>query len=194
MLKAAIAAFNAESSVEGGDSVSRKIDWNKLAGELDLSRTAAQCRTRAGYYNTLANMEPWTEEEDDLLRILVSEFETAGRSGGVHWEAVGKRMDDRAALQCRTRWYEHVRLEGRRQRGSFTKEEDTRLANAVMSVRTSEFESRQLFWLKVGEEFGPTRSHTKCRERWRLISAARLVDDDDEDASGDESELEAEED
>jgi hypothetical protein len=192
-LKSAIAAFN-EQCTDDEENERMKIDWNKLVENLNLSRTPLQCRNRAIYYESLDNIEPWSADEDSRLEALVREFGTSGRSNGIHWEAVGKRMPNRGVCQCKTRWFEYVKLEGRRRRGAFTASEDTRLANTVATLRmslssSSVNETPRGFWLKVGENFGPTRSHTQCRQRWKVI-----CDNDDGECDEDEDEYEDEDD
>ena len=152
---------------------SKGIDWKYIANALKTSRTPFQCRVRAEYCESIGNINPWSAEEDSLLKSLVNEFEAAGHSGGIHWEAVVNRMHNRNVHQCRTRWFEHVKLEGQKRRGAFTPREDSDLVAAVQSVRKDYALDKDLcrrgFWVRVGDEFGTTRSYVQCRNRWRVL-------------------------
>lgn len=166
-LKSAIAKYYEEHRD------SRGVNWKDLCENLTISRSPEQCRTRAGYYESISNTEPWSEAEDSKLKALVKEFGTVGTYGGIHWEAVGKHMRDRGSSQCRTRWFEHVKLDGCRKKGPFSPEEDEMLTESYRSiVNAAKVEAipQSQFWIRVGEHFGPTRSKTQCRLRWNTLS------------------------
>ena len=145
-----------------------KVEWNEVSKRI-ISRSPLQCRSRAWHYESLSNKNPWSENEDELLKQLTSEYATRGTNGGIMWEAVSKRMPGRGAYQCRNRWFEHVKLGGRRRRGYFSQEEDEKLIRIVKETTITPPEAPGQFWQKVGESFGPTRSHRQCRRRWKYI-------------------------
>merc|ERR1740138_1039046 len=53
---------------------------------------------------------PWTEEEDERLRVLVGQF------GSQRWEFIARQMSssERRGKQCRERWMNHLRDECRK--------------------------------------------------------------------------------
>ena len=64
------------------------------------------------------NKGKWTEEEDQLLRLLVSQY------GAVHnWTCISRAMTFRNTKQCRERWCKH--LDNKLKHGNWTDEEDT---------------------------------------------------------------------
>ena len=200
-MKAAIATSIAELSKEEEEELGRSIPWSKVMEKLSIARTVKQCQSRVNYYESMKNTDRWSESEDRQLASLVKEFGTAGANGGIRWQAVGERMEDRGLYQCRYRWIEHVKLNGLRRRGTFSPYEDHRLTLAVQSVRDSVSGNEKYwrgFWMEVGEAFGPMRSTSQCRDRWKAMLLANeedeeedaYVDDDDDDEELDEEEEE----
>ena len=47
-------------------------------------------------------LQPWTEEEDSILRDMVS------HSGARKWNAIADKIQRRTGKQCRERWHNHL--------------------------------------------------------------------------------------
>eukprot|EP00603_Paraphysomonas_imperforata_P010871 CAMPEP_0114452182 /NCGR_PEP_ID=MMETSP0104-20121206/1377_1 /TAXON_ID=37642 ORGANISM="Paraphysomonas imperforata, Strain PA2" /NCGR_SAMPLE_ID=MMETSP0104 /ASSEMBLY_ACC=CAM_ASM_000202 /LENGTH=263 /DNA_ID=CAMNT_0001624413 /DNA_START=123 /DNA_END=914 /DNA_ORIENTATION=- len=61
-LKSAISKYNEQNKD------SRGVNWKDLCKDLKISRSPNQCRTRAGYYASISNTDPWSEAEDAMLK------------------------------------------------------------------------------------------------------------------------------
>lgn len=51
---------------------------------------------------TRIHKRPWTEEEDAMIRNLVSEY------GPRNWTKIAKHLPERHGKQCRERWFNHL--------------------------------------------------------------------------------------
>ena len=64
------------------------------------SRNPRQCRERwENYINPELSTDPWTAEEDQLLREKYSEL-------GTKWGKISKFLKNRTAIAARNRWYQ----------------------------------------------------------------------------------------
>ena len=72
-------------------------EWATISSHL-IGRNERQCHDRWFYYLSPAvNKEPWTQEEDDLLRKLIDEV-------GPRWVNISKIMRTRNDIQVKNRW------------------------------------------------------------------------------------------
>lgn len=77
-------------------------NWGVVASEV-RGRTGKQCRERwAGILNPALAKQPWTEEEDELLKNLHSKY-------GNKWAQIAVHIKGRSTIALRNRWSWHVR-------------------------------------------------------------------------------------
>ena len=83
-------------------------DWRNIAAHMD-NRNARQCRERWKHYlsPTVSN-GPWTETEDELLRIKYNEL-------GPQWSRIAKFFPTRTDITVKNRW---ISMNGRARRAS----------------------------------------------------------------------------
>jgi hypothetical protein len=76
--------------------------WEFVAQRF-TNRTARQCRERwVNYLAPHLRSEPWTQEEDQLLREKVAQF---GRA----WAEISRVFCGRSVNDVKNRWYTHLR-------------------------------------------------------------------------------------
>jgi hypothetical protein len=81
---------------------SPKVSWHAVAASIP-GRTARQCRERwAEYLRPGIRVEPWTEEEDE---VLLQQVELHGH----RWTAIATAFARRSANDVKNRWYSHLR-------------------------------------------------------------------------------------
>jgi hypothetical protein len=145
--------WNEEEDTKLTEAVKRHgTAWVAVAA-LVPGRTNIQCRQR--WTQTLdPDMRKiagrWTKEEDTKLIEAVKRHGTA-------WVVVAALVPDRTNDQCRSRWTETLDPDIGKSAGKWTKEEDTKLAEAVKIHGKS--------WLAVAA-LVPGRTNIQCRSRW----------------------------
>ncbi|KAM9751438.1 v-myb avian myeloblastosis viral oncogene homolog-like 2a isoform 2-T2 [Menidia menidia] len=92
----------------------------------------------------------WTQEEDDNLKILVSNF------GTKDWNTIASFLPGRTEMQCMVRWKKH--LDPDAIKGFWTKEEDEMILELVEKYGTRN-------WAIIGKHL-KGRMGKQCRERW----------------------------
>lgn len=92
----------------------------------------------------------WTENEDELLKVAVEEFNEKC------WREIAARVDGRTPIQCLHRW--NKVLKPGLVKGPWTLEEDTALTQWVCQEGPTK-------WSKCSTLI-PGRSGKQCRERW----------------------------
>lgn len=69
------------------------------------TRNPRQCRERwENYINPTLSTEPWSQDEDNLLREKYAEF-------GTKWGKIAKFFKNRSAIAARNRWYQLSKLD-----------------------------------------------------------------------------------
>lgn len=81
--------------------------WSKIALMIP-GKTAQQCLGRWRTLNPSISHEPWTEEEDELLKSLVQRYTVDDK---VRWAKVAQHLPGRRDTQCRARWCYNVNPE-----------------------------------------------------------------------------------
>jgi hypothetical protein len=77
--------------------------WAAIAAQFP-GRSARQCRERWNdYLNPNIRMEPWTEQEDELLLVQIERF-------GHQWKMIATGFAQRSASDIKNRWYSHLRF------------------------------------------------------------------------------------
>ncbi|OHT04850.1 hypothetical protein TRFO_27572 [Tritrichomonas foetus] len=77
-------------------------NWGVVANDV-IGRTGKQCRERwAGILNPCLTKRPWTDEEDQLLIQLHSQY-------GNKWAYIAAQMNGRSTIALRNRWSYHLR-------------------------------------------------------------------------------------
>jgi hypothetical protein len=133
--------------------------WTTIARHMG-SRNATQCRDR-----WRSSMIPgiksghWTEEEDELLRKGVEQYNR-------RWKMVASMVPGRTARQCSARW--NAAIDPTYNYSKWSSEEDERLMSAVLSVPG---DSSQLGfdWESCSKYLNYKRSARQCRHRYRCL-------------------------
>jgi hypothetical protein len=94
----------------------------------------------------------FTQEEDELLRILVAQYGTS------NWSLIARLMPDRSRRQCRERWRNYLSPEIGH--SEWTLEEDDLLREKVSRLGTK--------WALIAAFF-PNRTPENIRNRWRVL-------------------------
>lgn len=77
-------------------------NWKSIAEGLE-NKTAIQCLHRwRKVLDPQVVKGPWTTEEDEKIRMLVTE------RGPQKWSAIAKHLPGRMGKQCRERWHNHL--------------------------------------------------------------------------------------
>eukprot|EP01039_Chlorochromonas_danica_P010857 gene10857-12067_t len=144
-----------DEQLRKGIEVHGPAHWNLIAADFVRTRCPLQCRKR--WVQTLdpaIKIGPWTVEEDEQLRELVTEL------GANQWTAISHRMNGRTAVTCRFRWLYQVNPCLRR--GNWTSEEDDLLLNYYD-------DSSRTKWRDLCEVL-PGRSACDIRIRHRILT------------------------
>lgn len=140
---AKLAELVAKHGVEG--------QWEKIAVELNTSRTASQCfRHYQSEKNLAESKRKWTPQDDEALRQAVEIF------GDRNWQHVAAMVGTRSGQQCLQRWMKSINPAIRRSRWTPEEDEALRAAVGVYGVGN---------WNKVQRHI-PGRTDMQCRERW----------------------------
>ncbi|XP_068085149.1 snRNA-activating protein complex subunit 4-like [Anabrus simplex] len=95
-------------------------DWDTIAKELEMQRTAFQCASRYHrFLNKNMRNSKWTKEDDKALQHCIQKFQIGNY---IPWQKVAYYMENRTKLQLYNRWC--YSLNPTIHKGRFTKEED----------------------------------------------------------------------
>lgn len=104
----------------------------------------------------------WTNEEDELLKVLVK------KHGDTRWSAIAKDMGTKGSKQCRRRWKNVLTINAKNT--GWTEEEDAKLIEYHRELGNK--------WTAISKRFGDrtdnatkNRWHALCRKRPALLSA-----------------------
>ncbi|KAM4562989.1 v-myb avian myeloblastosis viral oncogene homolog-like 2a isoform 2-T2 [Odontesthes bonariensis] len=110
----------------------------------------------------------WTQEEDENLKILISNF------GKKDWRTIASFLPGRTEIQCMLRWKKH--LDPDLIKGFWSKEEDDKIVELV-----DKYGSRN--WTLIAKHL-KGRMGKQCRERWHnhldpMIKKSSWTDEED---------------
>ncbi|KAJ7682614.1 hypothetical protein DFH06DRAFT_971169 [Mycena polygramma] len=100
----------------------------------------------------------WRPEEDAKLIQAVT-------SHGQHWEKVALTVG-RMATDCRDRYRNHIVDREKRVVGAWSAAEEEQLTRIVTKITKGKDLDNDIFWSKVSEKMGGTRSRQQCRIKW----------------------------
>jgi hypothetical protein len=85
-----------------------EVDWAQIAASIE-GRSARQCRERyRNYLSSEVTNAPWTEEDDQLLRLKFYEL-------GPKWREISQFFHGRTNVNVKNRWASLVMRDGRAQ-------------------------------------------------------------------------------
>ncbi|KAI7899860.1 uncharacterized protein BX663DRAFT_519740 [Cokeromyces recurvatus] len=129
--------------------------WERIANELNTSRTIAQCFSHymSTKNNTAARSLKWSAEEDKKLAEAVKIF------GDCNWQQVAAILKGRTGQQCLHRWSKTLKPGIVRKR--WTVEDDEALQRAIHLYGVGN-------WTKI-QRLVAGRTDMQCRERWANV-------------------------
>jgi hypothetical protein len=139
-------------------------NWKSIAEGLE-NKTAIQCLHRwRKVLDPQVIKGPWTTEEDEKIRTLVTE------RGPQKWSAIAKHLPGRMGKQCRERWHNH--LDPNIKKGPWSDEEVRarifcRALDALSRTRASTHLSARP---PVAQERMIIRAHTEMGNKWAKIA------------------------
>jgi hypothetical protein len=78
--------------------------WREVAAQM-ANRNARQCKERwTNYLSPSVRLDPWTEEEDQLLVEKVN-------ACGFAWSVIAQAFNGRSDNDVKNRWYSHLKYE-----------------------------------------------------------------------------------
>ncbi|KAI7880141.1 hypothetical protein K492DRAFT_162879 [Lichtheimia hyalospora FSU 10163] len=118
----------------------------------------------------LGEREPWTPEEDNLLRLAVQLYGDRTEK----WAKIAACVPGRSNKKCRKRWFHS--LDPSLRKGAWTEEEDQKLREGVMKYPNQ--------WSKIADML-EGRTDDQCAKRWResldpSIDRSEWTTDEDE--------------
>lgn len=118
----------------------------------------------------LGEREPWTPEEDNLLRLAVQLYGDRTEK----WAKIAACVPGRSNKKCRKRWFHS--LDPSLRKGAWTEEEDQKLREGVMKYPNQ--------WSKIADML-EGRTDDQCAKRWResldpSIDRSEWTSDEDE--------------
>ena len=130
---------------------SRKRNWVQVASEVGNGRIPFQCFQRfVCELEMQGAYRKWTPEDDKELLEAVQELGTKA------WKAVAKRLPGRSWDQCRSRYYQSLRLKGRK--GHWSEMEKLRLLLYLFFYGEEN-------WGRIAQKM-VTRNAAQCRDQW----------------------------
>ena len=106
-------------------------------------------------YENPVDRRKWTPEEDGMLKMAMNNLKDCRET---RWTEIAASVPGRSAKACRKRWVNG--LNDRLKKGSWMKEEDDRLREAVAIMSND--------WARIAEYVGQ-RSGDQCSKRWREV-------------------------
>jgi hypothetical protein len=150
--------------VPGRTNVQCAKRWKNVLHK-SFDQTTVQCAKRwknvlhKSFDQTTAHKKgKWTLEEDERLTEAVRKHagNAVRKNAGSNWVLVATLVPGRTNKQCMQRWVEC--LDPAINTGKWTREEDTKLTNALKEHGSSN-------WAAVAA-LVPTRTNVECRQRW----------------------------
>lgn len=107
---------------------------------------------------------PWTQEEDERLRLLVSYWgDQCGKNG--HWDKISSHFVNRSNKDCRKRWFHS--LDPKLKRGRWTDHEDRVLMEAYKKMGP--------VWHRIAQLI-PGRTDDQCSKRYNDVLDPSISD------------------
>lgn len=129
-------------------------DWREIASELETNRTPYQCFERFVRVLEIENYnKKWTEEEDMAVLEGVKQY------GTKNWKKVAQLVKTKQWMQCRSRYFQSLRLQGKK--GRWSSLESNRLLLYLFFYGLDD-------WTKIANHM-VSRNVMQCRDRWKNI-------------------------
>ena len=129
-------------------------DWREIASELNTSRTPYQCFERFVRVLEIENYnQKWTAEEDSAVLEGVKQY------GTKNWKKVAQLVKTKQWMQCRSRYFQSLRFQGKK--GRWSALENNRLLLLLLFYGLDD-------WTRIANHM-VSRNVMQCRDRWKNI-------------------------
>ena len=138
-------------TVEKYKEKGEKINWLDISNQIE-GKNKRQCYTRYTQINPKFNKGNWSKEEDEKLKLLVSQF-------GNKWSLIASNMKTRSSKQIRDRYINYI--DNSILKTPFSANEDKLIVELIHKYGSN--------WSLIAKEIsGRTGDHVKNRFNWAI--------------------------
>ncbi|KAJ7904696.1 hypothetical protein B0H14DRAFT_2327792 [Mycena olivaceomarginata] len=134
------------------------VFWSELSSAVSERPIIAVYHYVRRARHPMKGQGKWQPEEDAKLIQAVTSL-------GQQWENVA-RLVGRMATDCRDRYRNHIVNRDKRVSGPWTSAEEEKLTRIVVDMQKGKDLDNDIFWGKVSEMMGGTRTRQQCRIKW----------------------------
>ncbi|EAR93514.2 Myb-like DNA-binding domain protein (macronuclear) [Tetrahymena thermophila SB210] len=144
--------------------------WEDIASMM-VGRTSEQCKLKWLSMSKLnLQQQPWSEEEDNILRMIIKEYEQKNKQN--KWSEIAVKLNQlshknvfRQGKQCRERWNNH--LDPAINRGPWNYEEELKMLKLVLEKGKR--------WSEISKNMKSSRTENAVKNRYNsLIKKEKL--------------------
>ncbi|CAK9096286.1 Transcription factor MYB3R-4 (Myb-related protein 3R-4) (Protein ENHANCED DEFECTIVE CYTOKINESIS) [Durusdinium trenchii] len=149
-----------QQQVQQEQQVKQQVQQQAMEQQLRVQKRRILEQGPVAVKSSKKRCNPWTREEDELLRAAVASPDGKTKCKSKTWIDVSKEVTSRSASQCQQRWNKILAAGIRK--GKWSSQEDKMLCFLVQEHINS---GTSVDWKRVQEHI-PGRLTRQCRERW----------------------------